>query len=266
MRPHRIWHQLLLCPLRPHVPSDSASVICAVILTSMIFLKHAKYIPASGLLHRLCPLPGMFLPQIPKCLTCSLHSECLIKHHSSKGPVSNSTLTSHCYSFTKSCPTHFNPMGCIMPGFPVLHCLPEFAQTHVHWANDAIQPSHSLSLLSPPALNPSSIRVFSNEWALCIRWPKYWSFSFSISPSNEYSGWISLRIDWFDLLAVQWTLQNLLQHHYLKASMLWCSAFFMVQLSTCQDSVLLYSSQYHVLSADPLCVMCLSIPPRMKTL
>ena len=166
----------------------------------------------------------------------------------------------HCYSFTKSCPTHFNPMDCIMPGFPVLHCLPEFAQTHVHWVSDAIQPSHSLSLLSPPALNPSSIRVFSSEWALCIWGPKYWSFSFSISPSNEYSGWISLRIDWFDLLAVQGTLQNLLQHHYLKASMLWCSACFMVQHSTCQDSILLYSSQYHVLSADP-CVCHVSFYP-----
>ena len=86
------------------------------------------------------------------------------------------------------------------------------------------------SLLLLPSLFPS-IRVFANESALCIRWPKYWSFSFSISPSNEYSGLISFRIDWFDLLAVQGTLKSLLQYHSLKASILWCSAFFMVQLS-----------------------------------
>ena len=95
-------------------------------------------------------------------------------------------------------------------------------------------PSNHLILCHPFLLPPSifpSIRVFSNEPAPRIRWPKYWGFSFSISPSNEYSGWISLRIDWFDLLAVQRTLQNLLQHHDLKASMLWCSAFLTVQLS-----------------------------------
>ena len=95
-------------------------------------------------------------------------------------------------------------------------------------------PSNHLILCHPLLLPPSifpSIRVFSNESALCIRWPKYWSFSFSISPSNEYSGLISFRIDWFDLLAVQQTLKCLLQHHNLKASILWCSAFFMVQLS-----------------------------------
>ena len=88
-----------------------------------------------------------------------------------------------------------------------------------------------LSSPSPPALNLSSVRVFPNESALCIRWPKYWTFSFSISPSNEYSGLISCRIDWFDLLAVQGTLKDLLQHDSLKASILQCSAFFMVQLS-----------------------------------
>ena len=85
-------------------------------------------------------------------------------------------------------------------------------------------------LLLPPSIFPS-IRVFSNELALRIRWPKYWSFSFSISPSNEYSGLISFRMDWFDLLAVQGTLKSLLQHHALKASIFWLSAFFMVQLS-----------------------------------
>ena len=95
-------------------------------------------------------------------------------------------------------------------------------------------PSSHLILRRPllllPPISPS-IRVFFNESVLCIRWPKYWSFSFSISPSNEYSGLISCRMDWFDLLAVQGTLESLLQYHNLKASVLWCSAFFMVQLS-----------------------------------
>ena len=95
-----------------------------------------------------------------------------------------------------------NPMNCSMPGLPVHYQLPEFTQTHVHCVSDAIQPSHPLSSPSPPALNLSSIWVFSNESALHIRWPKYWSFSFSISHSNEYSGLISFRMDWLDLLAV----------------------------------------------------------------
>ena len=122
-------------------------------------------------------------------------------------------------------------MDCSSSGFPVLYCLPEFAQIHVHCFNDAIQPSHPLSPPSPFDPNLPSIRVFSNESALCIRWPKYWSFSFSISPSNEYSEFISFRIDRFDLLAVQGTLKSLLQHHSSKASILPCSALFMVQLS-----------------------------------
>ena len=122
-------------------------------------------------------------------------------------------------------------MDCGMPGFLVLHYLLEFAQTYVHWV---MMPSNYLFVCCPLLLLPSvfpSIRVFSNESALCIRWPKYWRFSFSISPSSEYSGLISLRIDWFDLLAVQGTLKSLLQHHSSKASVLWCSAFFMVQFS-----------------------------------
>ena len=89
-------------------------------------------------------------------------------------------------------------MGCSMADFPVLRYFQEFAQTHVHCVGDAIQPSHLLSPSSPPALNLSRIRVFSNESALRIRWPKYWNFSFSISPSNEYSGLISFMIDWLD--------------------------------------------------------------------
>ena len=122
-------------------------------------------------------------------------------------------------------------MDCSTPGFPVLHHLPEFAQTHVQWVGDAIQPSH---LLSPPLLLPSvfrSISVLSNESVLHTRWPKYWSFSFSISHFNEYSGLISFWIDWFDLPAVQGTSKSLLQHHSSNASILWCSAFFMIQLS-----------------------------------
>ena len=102
-----------------------------------------------------------------------------------------------------SCVWLCDPMDCSAPGFPVLHCLLEFAQTHVHWIGDAIWTSHPLSLPSPPALSLLSIRVFSSEWALQIKWPKYWSFSFSISHSYEYSGLISFRIGWFDLLAVQ---------------------------------------------------------------
>jgi len=137
-------------------------------------------------------------------------------------------------SVAQSCPTLCNPMYCSKPGLPVHHQLPELAQTHVHWVSDAIQPSHPLLSPSPPAFNlshPIPIRAFSKESVLCIRWPKYWSFSFSISPSNEYSGLISFRIDWFYLLAVQGTLKNLIQHHSSKASVLRLSAFFIVQLS-----------------------------------
>ena len=122
-------------------------------------------------------------------------------------------------------------MNCNTPGFPVLHYLLEFVQTDVCWFNDAIHLSHlqsSTSLL--PSIFPST-RVFSNEHALSISWPKYWSFSFSISPSSEYSRLIFFRIDWFDHLAVQGTLKSLLQNHSSKASILQCSAFFMVQLS-----------------------------------
>ena len=123
-------------------------------------------------------------------------------------------------------------MDCSPSDFPVHHQLMEFTQTHVHWVSDAIQPQPSHLLFShSPAFNPSSIKVFSNESVLCTRWPKYWSFSFSISPFNEYLGLISFRIDWFDLHAVQGTLKNLLQHHNSKASILWHSALFLIQLS-----------------------------------
>ena len=121
-------------------------------------------------------------------------------------------------------------MDCSMPGLTVHHQFPEFPQTHVNWVSDAIQPSHPLLSPSLPSIFPS-IRVFSNESVLHIRWPKFRSFSFNISPSNEYSGLISFRMDCLDLLAVQGTLKHLLQHHSSKASVLLCSAFFIVQLS-----------------------------------
>ena len=110
-----------------------------------------------------------------------------------------------------------DPMNRSRPGLPVHHKLLEFAQTHAHRVNDAIQPSHPLSSPSPPAPNPPRIRVFSSESTLCMRWPKYWSFSFSISPSNECSGLIFFRMDWLDLLAVQGTLKSLLQYHSSEA-------------------------------------------------
>ena len=133
-----------------------------------------------------------------------------------------------CCSVTQLCLTLCNAMGCSTLGFLVLHHLPKLAQTRVHCVGDAIQPSHPLILLLPSIF--PSIRVFSNESALHIRWPKNWSFSFSISPSNEYLGLISFRIDWSDLLAVQGTHKSF-ECHSSKASILWCSAFFMVQLS-----------------------------------
>ena len=132
---------------------------------------------------------------------------------------------------TQWCPTLCNPIGCSMPGFPVHHQLPELAQTHFHCIGDAIQPSHPLSSPSSPTSIFPSIRVFSSEPVLRIRWPKYWSFSFSISPSYEYSGLISFRMDWLDLRVVQGTLKSLLKHHSSKASIRQCPAFFTVQLS-----------------------------------
>ena len=122
-------------------------------------------------------------------------------------------------------------MDCSTPGFPVHHHLQELTQTHVHWVGDTIQPSHPLSSPSPPAFNLSQDQGLFQKSVLQIRWPKYWSFSFTISPSSEFSGVISFRIDWLDLLAIQGTLKNLLQNHSSKASILRCSAFFMVQLS-----------------------------------
>ena len=134
-------------------------------------------------------------------------------------------------SVAQSCPTLCDPMDCSTPGFPVHHQLPESTQTHVHRVGDDIQPSRPLSSPSAPASIFPSITVFSNELAFHIRWPKDWSFSFSISPFNEYSGLISFRTDLLDLLAVQGTLNSLLQHHSSKSLILRHSAFFIVQLS-----------------------------------
>ena len=134
-------------------------------------------------------------------------------------------------SVAKSCPTLCDPMDCSTSGFLVHHQLPELVQTHVHWVGNAIQPSHPLTPSSPSASIFPSIRDLSKESAVLIRWGKYWSFNLSISPYNEYSGLISLKIDWFDLLAVQGTLRNLLQHHSPKPLLLWCYSFFTIQLS-----------------------------------
>ena len=156
-------------------------------------------------------------------LSCSLVSSCLLLsllfqlvHFS--GSVVSDSLRTHGLQHSLS-------------GSPVHHKLPELAQTHVHRVGDALRSSHPLLSPSPPVFNLYKYQVFSNESVLRIRWPKYRSFSFSISPSNEYSVLISFRIDWFDLLAVQGTFKNLLQHCSLKASVAWVSAFFMVQHS-----------------------------------
>ena len=133
---------------------------------------------------------------------------------------------------TQLCLTLCDSLDCSIPGFPFLHYLPEFA--HSNCPLSQWMPSNHLICCRPFLLLPlifPSIRFFSNESALCIRWPKYWSFSFNISPSNEHPGLISFRMDWLDLLAVQGTLKSLLQHHTSKASILWCSALFTVQLS-----------------------------------
>ena len=143
----------------------------------------------------------------------------------------NNDLSSQFSSVAQWCPTLFDPMNCSMPGLPVHHQLREFTQTHVHRVSDAIQPSHPLSSPSPllPPI-PPSIRVFSNESTLRMRWPKYWSFSFSTIASQVHPGLISFRMDWLDCLAVQGTLKSLLQHHSSK------HPFFSTQLSSQSNS------------------------------
>ena len=134
-------------------------------------------------------------------------------------------------SFSQLCPTLCDPINRSMPGLLVHHQLLESTQTHVHWVGGAIQPSYPLLSPSSPAFNLSQHQGLFNESALWIRWPKYWSFSCNMSPSNEHPGLISFRMDWLDLLAVQGTLKSLLQHNSSKASILLCSAFLIVQLS-----------------------------------
>ena len=134
-------------------------------------------------------------------------------------------------SVAQLCLTLCDPMDCSLPGFPVYHQLPELVQTHIHRVGDTIQPSHPLSSPSPPAFNLSQHQGLF-QWVRSLhQMAKVLELQLSISPSNEYSGLISFRTDWFDLLAVQGSLKSLLQHHSSKASILQCSAFFMVQLS-----------------------------------
>ena len=137
-------------------------------------------------------------------------------------------------SATQSCPTLCDPMDCSTPGLPVPHQLLEFTQTLAHWVGDDIQPSHPLSSLSPPVFNLSQHQCLFQGVSSSHQVAKYWSFSFSLSPSNDFSGLISFRINWLDLLAVQGTLMSLLQHHNSKTSIFQYSAFFMVQLSHTQ--------------------------------
>ena len=144
--------------------------------------------------------------------------------------IHSQTSSVHFSSVTQSCLTLRDPMNCSTLGLPVHHQLPELRLMSI----ESVMPSSHLILCRPFLLLPPippSIMVFSNESTLCMRWPKYWSFSFSISPSNEHPGLISFRMDWLDLLAVQGTLKSLLQHHSSKAPILWHSAFFIVQLS-----------------------------------
>ena len=177
-------------------------------------------------------------------------------------------------SVTQSCPTLSNPMNCSTPGLPVHQQLTESIQTHVHPVGDAIQQSHPLSSPSPPALNLSQNQGLLNESALHIRWPKYWTFSFNISRSNEHPGLISFRMDWLHLLAVQGTLKSLLQHHSSKASILQCSAFFIVQLShpymTTGKTIALarrtFVGKVMSLLFNMLCRLVISFLPRSKRL
>ena len=154
-------------------------------------------------------------PHCRYCLACDNNSN--KKSLGKKIPIALICWFSSCYSMAKSCPTLCDPTDCSTPGSPVIHNLPELAWIHGHWVSDAIQPfHHHLPSLLLSSIFPS-VRVFSNESALHIRWPKYWSFIFSISPCNEYSGLISFNIDLFDLLAIQGTLKSLLQHWSSKA-------------------------------------------------
>ena len=136
----------------------------------------------------------------------------------------------HFNSVAQLCPILCDATDCSMPGFPAHHKLLELVQTHVRWVSDAIQPSHPLLSQSPPAFIFPGIRMFPKESVLCIRWPKYWSFSFSTSPSNKYSGLISFGIDWFDLLSVQGLIR------VFSSTTVWKHQFFSFQPSLWSNS------------------------------
>ena len=160
-------------------------------------------------------------------------------------------------------------MDCSMLAFPVLHCLPKFAQSHIHWVGDAIQPSHSLSSPSPPAFNLSKHQGLFQWVGSLHQVAKYWRFSFSISPSSDYSGLISFKIDLFDLPEVQGTLKSLLQHHTSKASILRRSAFFTVQLSHPYIMTLrsMITQNPGCLKSHQRCVMLsMAMIPRLRSL
>ena len=219
-----------MCPTL-HNPMDCSTAGFPVLYCLLEFAQiHVHWI--SDAIQPCHPLLSTSPPDVnlslfsPNRAACSLHYVYIVQ-----GSARHLGIVSVQFSsVTQSCLTLCDPMNCSTPGLPVHHQLQEFTQTHVHWVGKAIQPSHPLSpLLLLPSIFPS-IRVFSNESTLRIRWPKYWSFSFNISPSNEHPGLI-FRMGWLDLLAVQGTLKSLLQHHSSKASILGCSAFFIVQLS-----------------------------------
>ena len=177
-------------------------------------------------------------------------------------------------SVSQSCPTLCDPMNRSMPGLPVHHKLLEFTQTHVHRVGDAIQPSHPLSSPSPPGPNSSQHQSFPMSQLFALGGQIMRSFSFCMSPSNEYLGPISFRMDWLDLLAVQRTLKSLLQHHSSKASILWRSAFFTVQLShpymTTGKTIALtrrtFVGKVMSLLLNMLCRLAITFLPRSKHL
>ena len=179
--------------------------------------------------------PSCSNPFLNRWIQCLTRQDKAPKHRKWVNPIA---LGSHriesqgfsSISVAQSYLTLCNPMDCCMPGFPVHHQLPELTQTLVHWVDNAIQPSYPLPSLLLPSIFPS-IGVFWNESAVRISWPKYWSFSFSISPSNEHSGLISFRVAWFEVLVRQGILKCLLQHHSSKASLIQHTAFFIVQVS-----------------------------------
>ena len=201
------------------------------------------------------------------------------KQKDARGPHTNKMIWAPgprlaCCSVSQYCLTSWDHKDYSAPGIPVLHNLWELTQAHVHWIGDVIQPLCPLfSLLLLPSIFPS-IRIFSNDSALCIRWPKNWKFNFSISSSNEYSGLISFRMDWLDLLAVQGTLKILLQHHSSKATILQCLAFFMVELShpymtsgkTIALNIQIFGGKVSPLLFNMLSLFVIAFHPRSKCL